>query len=414
MALYLSDEDCQAAIDAAAKYPSKQAAAEPLGIARTTLRDRLHTAARRGMIGTSPVLPGFAISKTTTVKDEDGNTVREFIQQKPAAEGKFTVPEGHAIKGVSALVDADGNVVQSWYRTREGDRDPLWVAEVLKGAFADYEPPASPLASPAEADDALLTLIPCNDWHINLQTWQAEVGENWDLKIAERVIGETVVDAIMRTAPAGTAIILGGGDLLHADNNDNRTAKSGNVLQADQRHQKGLETAIRLKVLAIDTALKCNERVIVRILPGNHDEQSSVAVAYFLLAYYRNEPRVAVDVDPSLFFWHRFGKVLLGATHGHSVKIQEMAMIMAHRRPDDWGATRFRYVHGFHVHHKQKFVTEGEGVVTETHQAPIPGDAWHYGSGYLSGRSIQTITYHRDFGEISRVRRAILDAEIAA
>jgi hypothetical protein len=149
---------------------------------------------------------------------------------------------------------------------------------------------------------------------------------------------------------------------------------------------------------------------LIRILPGNHDPYSSVAIAYFLLAWYRNEPRVSVDVDPSLFFWFRFGKVLLGATHGHTVKPQQMAAIMAHRRAEDWGATKFRHVHAFHLHHTSKFATEGNGVITEVHQAPVPQDAWHFGSGFLSGRSLQTITYHADFGEISRCRVAILDA----
>jgi hypothetical protein len=148
----------------------------------------------------------------------------------------------------------------------------------------------------------------------------------------------------------------------------------------------------------------------VRILPGNHDEHASVAVAYFLLAWYRNEPRVTVDVDPSLFFWFRFGKVLLGATHGHTVKLKDMASIMAHRRAADWGATRHRFVHGFHIHHTSKFATEGNGVISESHQTPTPQDAWHFGAGFLSGRSMQSISYHREFGEVSRVRVAMMDA----
>jgi hypothetical protein len=92
------------------------------------------------------------------------------------------------------------------------------------------------------------------------------------------------------------------------------------------------------------------------------------------------------------------------------VKLKDMASIMAHRRAADWGATKFRYVHGFHIHHQSKFATEGGGVISESHQAPIPQDAWHYGAGFLSGRSVQTIQYHRDFGEVGRVRVAILDA----
>src|SRR5690606_24648958 len=139
---------------------------------------------------------------------------------------------------------------------------------------------------------------------VNLLTWERETGVNWDLKIAERVIGQGIEDAIARTTPAGTAIVLGGGDLTHADNNENRTARSGNVLDVDGRHQKGLETAGRLMVRTIDAALRNNGHVIVRVLQGNHDEHTAVAIGYFLLAWYRNEPRVTVDVDASLFFWH--------------------------------------------------------------------------------------------------------------
>lgn len=105
---------------------------------------------------------------------------------------------------------------------------------------------------------------------------------------------------------------------------------------------------------------------------------------------------------------------MIGATHGHMVKIKDMPSIMAHRRAADWGTTRYRYVHGFHLHHSAKIATEGNGVVCEVHQAPIPQDAYHYGSGYLSGRSLQAITYHGEFGEIGRVRTAILDGKKAA
>lgn len=402
----LSDDLVQQAATLFLETGNKAEAARRLGIPDTTLKSRLNVAATRGLLGFKPVLPGFRISQTAADIDEQGNVRRQFVQQKPEHGEEFAVPTGHVVKGVSALVDPDGREIVKWVKTREGI-DHTAVIDIVKEAFKDYEGRAPAVPRPLDASTSLLTLIPCNDWHINLLTWEREVGENWDLKIAEDVIGRTVDDVIARSPASGTAIILGGGDLMHADNNQNRTAKSGNELQADGRHQKGLEVACRLKVRAIDRALLHNGNVIVRILPGNHDENSAVAVAYFLSAWYRNEPRVTVDIDPSLFFWHRFGKVLLGATHGHTVKAAQMPGIMAHRRAEDWGATKFRYVHTFHLHHAAKTATEGNGVISEIHQAPIPQDAWHFGAGFLSGRSIQSITYHADKGEVARVRAAI-------
>lgn len=385
-------------------------AAAAAGLSRSTFQCQIREAAQRGfLLDHPPAMPGFRIAQVTTAPDGT-----QHIQQKPEHGEAFELPAGHRIKGVSTLVNADGGKIVEWIKTTEGQVTLETAVETIKSAFNEYEGRAEPVPAPVAPSADLLTLIPCNDWHVRLLTWSRETGENWDLKIAERVIGGGIEDAIARSPSSDVAIVLGGGDLLHADTDQNRTEKSGNVLDADGRHQKGIEVAQRLKVRTIDAALRNNRRVIVRILKGNHDEYSSVAIAYFLLAWYRNEPRVTVDVDASLYFWHRFGSVLLGATHGHSVKLKDMAQIMAHRRAEDWGRTKFRYIHGFHIHHKSQFVTEGGGVVSESHQAPIPQDAWHFGAGFLSGRSLQTITYHRDFGEVSRVRVAMLDAGVAA
>lgn len=382
---------------------NQSATARALDCSRETVQRLLKVAAERGLLGTAPVLPGFRISQTTSTPRGD------FVQQKPEHGEQFALPAGHKIKGVSALVDPDGREIIKWLKTRE-EPSAIDIAETLKAAFEGWVPAAEPIAPPEFVLGDLLTLVPCNDWHVGMFAWRRETGTDWDLKISERTIGQGVEDAIARSPAAATAIILGGGDLTHADNNKNQTARSANQLDVDGRHQKVVETAGKLMVRTIDAALRRHMRVIVRNLKGNHDEETATSIAWFLHAWYRNEPRVEVDLDQSLFFYHRFGKVFLAATHGHEAKLIDMPMIMAHRRAEDWGATQYRYAHGFHIHHKSKFVTEGEGVIMESHQAPIPQDAWHYGSGFLSGRSLQTITYHRELGEVGRVRVAILDA----
>jgi hypothetical protein len=408
----LDDDRAQEAADLYREHGNIVRAAKAANVARSTFRNRLRHAVARGMLGTKPVLPTFAITKVASQLGPNGELQREWIQQQPEREGEFHVPDGHAIKGVSAYLDAQGNVIGQWIKTREA-LDPLATVEAIKAAFDGYEQGAAAAPAPEAPSADLLTLLPLSDWHVGLHTWAGEVESNWDLKIAEATIARGIDDVVERSPSSGQSIVLGGGDLLHADNNRNETARSGHVLQVDGRYQKVLMTACRLVVRTVDASLRRHEHVTVRILPGNHDEHSSVAVAYFLLAWYRNEPRVTVDVDASLFFWFRFGKVLIGATHGHTVKIRDMPQIMAHRRAEDWGATRFRYVHGFHLHHTAKTVTEGGGVVTEVHQTPSPQDAWSFGKGFLSGRSLQTITYHRSFGEVSRSRVAILDGVAA-
>lgn len=398
----LDDDTLQATADALAQAGSVRGAARALGISQKAVQKRRKRMAERGMLGFAPVLPGFAV-KSVSSKAPNGAWVRQAKAPGPV----FATPAGHTVKGESALVDTEGRVVQKWVKTRN-EYAPGDIAEALKAAFVDYAPCAIPTPAPASAE-TLLTLIPLNDLHLGMYAWGRETERNWDLGIAERTIAAGIDDLIARTPASGLAVVLGGGDLLHSDNNQNQTARSGNALDVDGRYQKVLGVACRLMVHAIDATLRQHGRVIVRVLAGNHDEHSSAAVAYFLFAWYRAEPRVTVDVDPSLFWWLRFGRVLLGATHGHTVKLADMPSIMAHRRAQDWGATRFRYVHGFHIHHHSKLATEGHGVICESHQAPIPQDAWHFGSGFLSGRSLQAITYHREFGEVSRSRVAMID-----
>jgi len=404
-----SDDFLRATVDAyrAANFVAKDAA-DSIQVNYRTYLSRLKVAAERGMLLDTPAaMPGFRISQVTE------GPAGKSIQQKPERGEAFEVPAGHLVKGVSALVDQDGREVLKWVKTKEGVLDPLQVAEWIKAAFADYEPAALPVAAPPSPRDDLLTLIPLADWHLGMFSWHRETSQNWDLKIAERAIGRAIGEVISRSPSSGEAIVLGGGDLLHSDNNDNKTARSGNALQVDGRYQKVVQTACRLVVGTVDAALQRHGRVTVRILPGNHDEHACVAVTWHLAAWYRNEPRVTVDTDPSLYFWRRFGLVMLGATHGHTVKIKNMPQIMAHRRAEDWGATRHRFVHGFHLHHVEKaFSIEGQGVISEIHQSPAPQDAWHFGAGFLSGRSVQTITYHAERGEYARGNQTMFDDQM--
>lgn len=397
----LSDELCREAVEAFREAGTKQGAARLLGIPRQTFQHRLYTAAQRGMMGTAPILPGFRLSKTTTVTNANGEVIREFIQQKPDNDGHFEVPAGHIVKGVSAYLDGRGGVVGQWIKTR-AEPDPIAIVDALKAAFENYAPEAPYIAAPGNCDGELLTLYPLADLHIGSFSWGRETETDWDLKTAIEAYRVTMQRVHMASPPSQIAIVLGGGDLLHTDTSRNQTAHSGNPLDVDTRFAKLLEEAGKLLVYQVDLALSKHETVIVRILPGNHDEHSALAVTYFLLAWYRNEPRAIIDNDPSLFFWHEFGKVLIGATHGHTVKVKDLPMIMAARQSEAWGRTAYRFFHGFHVHHKTQHIFEGGGIIAETHQSPAAQDAWHHGNGYISGRSMQSITYHKQHGEVSR------------
>jgi hypothetical protein len=142
--------------------------------------------------------------------------------------------------------------------------------------------------------------------------------------------------------------------------------------------------------------------VIVKAVPGNHDPQAIWALAFTLSAYFSNEPRVEVDLGPSKFWFYRFGKVLLGSTHGDTAKPEQLGAIMACDRAEDWGKTKYRYFYTGHIHSSNK--KEFPGMVWESFRTLAAQDSYAAGHGYRAGRDMLAIVHHKDWGEVERHR----------
>lgn len=404
----VSDEDCQRSAEALRNNNGNQAAAaREIDIPRTTFQDWIKSAAKKGLLGFQPVMPGYIVSTVSTQIGADGEKEREWITQRPEPIDALAVPDGHSVKGVSSLV-RDGQVQQQWIKTKADEPDPIRTAERIVEIFDGMKFKAPKVDEPKKADADCLSLFNIPDAHMGLYVWADEAAENWDLKKACRVYRKAFSDLVAMTPNNGTAIILAGGDQMHADSQQNQTARSGNQLDVDGRFDRVLLETCELFLDFVLCALQTHEKVIVRVLKGNHDPHPTAAVAYFLLASFRNEPRVTVDVSPSLFWIYQFGKVMLAGTHGHETKPPQMPGVMAARWPKIWGDTQFRYAHTFHVHHRAKYIHEDGGAIVETHHSPAPQDAWHYGRGFLSGRSLRSIIYHKEFGEFGGSVRPII------
>lgn len=389
--------------------------AAALGIPRRTFSNRLLKYFLRDL-GESmplPILPGHEIKSHTQQFDKNGELKSQVVKTTVAhSDEEFEVPNGHRVKGESALIDAQGNVIQKWVKTTEGERSEEVIHEAAKLAAETYAGPAEPLNfKPWEQDKLdplLLNLHQLPDLHIGLHADRVRAQIEWTLERSVQVY-KALFRSIMERAPkAATGVVLGGGDLLHVDDNTRMTRKSGNVLDAGADYSSILAAAENLLVYKVELALQRYEKVIVRILPGNHDPDSAVAVAHYLRAWFRNEPRVEVDTDPSDFWFYEFGLVMLGAAHGHNTKIDQMPGVMAADRSEMWGRTKFRYAHGFHIHHKTRSAGEEGGASWETHNTPVPRDDYHQNKEYRSKRVLEMPTYHAETGWKGAVAETLL------
>ena len=193
------------------------------------------------------------------------------------------------------------------------------LAESIKASLADMRP-IEAAKEPPHCDDDLLTIYPIADVHMGMYAWGEEVGEDYDTDIAEARVKRWMKSAIDASPSSSTAVILDVGDLHHADSQDNRTPQSKHQLDVATRHFRTADASIKTLVHCCDMALAKHGKVIVRILAGNHNPTSYMITLFAVHAYYRNEPRIDVQLDPSDFFHHALRSVPLGQPSWRQVK----------------------------------------------------------------------------------------------
>lgn len=403
----LTDEQCAATAALYREHGSERAAARAAGIARSTFKDRLRRAAERGLLGYKPVLPGFRVSQTTTEFDAAGNVTAEHVQQKPELGAAFEMPAGHVVKGVSALTDPDGRVIHQWIKTRTGTEA---VVEALKAAFDQYKGRARLVPMPRRVDAKLLSVYPIADQHNGLLAWGRETGESYDLSIGCARLRASMGRLVAQSPSSREALIVNLGDWQHTDDQRNMTPHGHNILDVDSRYFKILTTGVRLMCDCIELALQRHANVRVVNIPGNHDPHASIALTVALDAFYSRNPRVTIEQEPCDVWFRRFGATLIGATHGHNMKPDAMAMSMAVRRRKDWGETKYHWFLFGHIHHET--MKEVGDVRCESFQTLAAKDAHAVKSGYNAGQSLVSVTLHRETGEIGRHRVNIAPAEL--
>jgi molybdenum-dependent DNA-binding transcriptional regulator ModE len=311
------------------------------------------------------------------------------------------VAPGQMLKGTSTLYK-DGQPVMQWVKT---NADMEAMEEILKEfaqSLADSVKGLAPIVKPPKhGDDDILCVYPMGDPHFGMHAWWQDAGDDFDLGIAERLTCGAV-DRLVASAPnAGTALLLNLGDMFHADNQKNQS-QSGHQLDVDGRWAKVQQVGLRATIYCIQRLLEKHQRVIVRINRGNHDGHSSYALSLMLSCFFHNEPRVEVDLSPAVAWYYQFGQVLIGSTHGDTLKGQDLVQIMAADKPKEWGETRHRYWYVGHVHHQDS--KEYRGGIVEYFRTLAARDAWHAGQGYRAGRDMRLIVIHRRHGEVERHR----------
>ena len=334
------------------------------------------------------------------------------IKQKAAQMGyspdhdmNKPVPDGFVVSGVSTYYNDEGKPTGQWVKSRLTADDRLKaLQEAIADSVAEYKGLAKPAKQLKQKQDGsnYMVAIPIGDPHIGMYAWSEEAGEDFDTDIARNDLLNASRNLFNASPDANRCLIANLGDFFHSDNQSNRTARSGAALDVDTRWARVLKLGCMVMVDMIHLALKKYPEVEVINAIGNHDDHSAVMLSAFLSAYFSDEPRVTVQPTTAKFHYVKFGKCLIGVTHGDTIKHNDLGELMATDKAEDWGSTEHRMWFVGHIHHSRK--TELRGCTVESFRTLAAKDAWHAAKGYRSGRDMNAIVLHKDYGEVARYR----------
>jgi hypothetical protein len=274
--------------------------------------------------------------------------------------------------------------------------------EELK-ALAKQEIQRKPQAVKPRKDTDLMLEISTPDLHAGKLCWPLETGgAPYDVAIAIATFERAIEVLLERTKNFEFSEVLFciGNDALNSDNPEGTTT-SGTSVSNDGRF---FRTFSRVRTMLVHTVERLLKIAPVRIVccPGNHDSNSAYFLADSLECYFNADSRVVVENEPISRKYVRFGKCLIGFCHGHEERKEDLALLMASERPQDWSETLFREWHTGHYHKIQN--QEFHGVRVRIIGALCSQDDWHSQKGYVNNlRTAQAFVWSKTEGLISEV-----------
>ncbi len=233
-----------------------------------------------------------------------------------------------------------------------------------------------------EKENSLLAEVNLADFHIGKLCWEEETGNNYDIKTAVKIFRDAVDYKIfqLKKYPIEKILFPVGNDFFQVDNLQNTTT-AGTQQDVDSRYGKMFREGTKLIIETIERLQKIAP-VDVMVTAGNHDKMSIFFLGEILEIYYQNNPNVSVDTSLLPRKYYKYGKNLLGFTHGNDIKLVDLPMIMAVETPKWWGETKYRFVKCGHFHHQKMILNEVSGIIVEIMPSLTGTDSWHKNKGY--------------------------------
>jgi hypothetical protein len=134
-------------------------------------------------------------------------------------------------------------------------------------------------------------------------------------------------------------------------------------------------------------------------VPGNHDPESSMTAAIYLMAKYEDVEDVDVHLRPGVRTYLKWENNLMGHIHGDAFKNEKLVQVMANEVRKAWGSVQNSMWFSGHLHHEKTLDVFG----THIFQAPtLCGKGrWDFKKGYSARRSLDAYITHAERGMVA-------------
>jgi len=360
-------------LDAVIEHGGERPAARALGVGKTTIQQSL------ARLKVAAALRGYS----------------------PEHDMHHPVAPGQQLRGVSTYYNKEGQPAGQWVKTNTSQEAFLdLIREVARG-FVEEVGPVDVAPAPLDFQSDVIPWVQIGDAHLGMLAHANEVGENFDLKIAEQELCAAIGILIDELPSCERMVINDLGDATHYENFEGETQASRHRLDCDTRFPKMIKVYSRVMRFVVDKALTKAKHVDVIVNQGNHSRTNDIWMAELLRVAYGHTGRVHILNNDSVFIAYRMGNTLVMTHHSDKCRPTQLAHVMTNDYRKDYGETEFHYIDIGHVHHGM-VMKEHPGIFVESFNHLAALDKWAHDAGYRNRKSITVVLRSKTYGEVGR------------
>jgi len=246
------------------------------------------------------------------------------------------------------------------------------------------------------------------DLHIGKLAVKSETGESYNIKKAIKRALEGVSGILEKSSGyhIDKIFFIIGNDILHIDKT-NRTTTANTPQDTDGMWYQSFTAARKLYVDILENLSQIADVHVIHC-PSNHDFMSGYMLADSIASWFNKNPNISFDVSNNHRKYIKYGKSLLGFSHGDGAKMADMPLLMANESKSLWAETDHRYIYLHHVHHKDVRIFQSgkdyQGATVEYLRSPSATDSWHHRNGYSGNtKAIEGFIHSKKHGQVAKL-----------